>query len=222
MRKQPSVALVCAGAISRSTLSRLPAFTERLRWVKSRTFSAASRAAHALGRGTAVRDYGGLADADLLLIKVPEHEIESVVVELVASPLSWSGRTVVLLDSRSDSGTLRYLEDLGAMTASVNYIGSVPDQFLVEGHPGAVRALRVILRCNNCKILEIRRGAKEAYNAGVRAATVDFIPLVVTAVERFRKAGMDRAEARVTAATLFENSIRAYFRAGKRLLRDQS
>lgn len=200
----------------------MPAFTERLRWVKSSTFSAASRAVNALGRGAPVRDYAALADADLLLVKVSERDMESVVGELAASQLKWPGRIVVLLDSRHDSDALHSLEHHGAMTASVNYLGSAQEVFLLEGHPDAVRTLRVMLRCPGCQVLEIRRGAKGIYDAGVRAATIDFIPLLMTAVERFRKAGMDSAAARSTAAALFEDSIRAYSRAGKRLLRDRS
>src|SRR5258708_29679037 len=68
MTKARSVALVCAGQVSRSGLVRLPALAEQLALVKSTHLRQASRAANALRAGTAVSTYEQLAKAKTFLI----------------------------------------------------------------------------------------------------------------------------------------------------------
>jgi predicted short-subunit dehydrogenase-like oxidoreductase (DUF2520 family) len=210
---------VCAGAVSRSALGRLPVLRRRIRWVKSSTISTASRAANSLGSGTPVRDWTGLAGASVVLIQAPDATVSALVEEMAAAELAWSGRSVVLLDSSFGSGVLRALERQGAAPASLNWLGSPPDRFLLEGDESAVRQVRSLLKQRGTEVIEIRRDGKADYLCGVRQATDRFVPLLAATVEHFMRAGMNKSAAEMMARSLVEGSVRAYFRAGKRLLR---
>lgn len=220
MRIQPRVALVCAGALSRSGLVRLAALRQRIRWVKSSTISAAGRAANALGSGTPVGTWAGLENATLVLIQAPDEHIPNLIQEMAFSDLAWAGRAVILIDSNLGSGALSLLERQGAMPGSLNWLSTTPDRYLIEGQETAVRILRSLIKDRKTEIVEIRRGGKSDYLAGVQQGTDGFLRLLASTVDQFMYAGMDKPTAERTAASLMESSMRAYFRAGKRLLKE--
>src|SRR5262245_45264711 len=139
MRNQPQVALVCAGAVSRNGLGRLPALRQRIKWVKCSTISAAGRAASVLGSGAPVRTWEGLDEASVVFIQAPDAAIPALVEEMADSDLVWSGRSVVLVDSNLGSGALALLERRGASPGSLNWLGAPPDRYLLEGGESAVR-----------------------------------------------------------------------------------
>jgi hypothetical protein len=218
MKKQPWVGLVCAGQVSRTGLARIARLDEQLGWIKSNTVATASRAVNGLKAGRAIRDYESLSKAHLILIQAPGETIEPITEALAASGLHWPGKSVALFHSVLDSSALSRLERLGASVASFALLGDSPPKFLLEGQPDAVAMLRRFFRHSQTTAIQIEHGRKSEYLAGVYAATAEFMPLISKAVERFRRAGMDKAEAGSTAALLIESSMRAYFRSGMRLL----
>jgi hypothetical protein len=222
MKKQPPVALVCAGPVNRGSLGSLPGIVEKLRWIKTGHVSSTTRAVNTLGCGTAVREYAGISGAEIVLVKAPEPVVADLVAEMADAALDWTGRTVVLVDTDLDSMALAPLEQLGAFPASLTRLNALPDTVLLEGHAEAVRAVRRLLRSRSPQVIEIHRGCKHEYLAGVRLGTSSFLPTIAGAIDHFLRAGMQKAAAEKTAAFLFEDSIRAYFRAGKRLLRNRS
>jgi len=218
MKKKPAVALVCAGPISCPGFDRLAALSEQLRWIKASHLSSATRAVRTLGRGTAVREYAELAGADIVLVRAPDPAIPRLVAEMAAADLDCRNRTVVLLDTFHDSLALAPLEVQGAFPASLTRLSALPDIVLTEGHPEATRRLRKILRGRPPQVMEMRRGGKAEYHEGVRLGTSAFLPTISAAIDHFRRAGMQKAAAEKAAASLFDSTIRSYFRAGKRLL----
>ena len=219
MKDQPRVGLVCAGQISRSAVGKLPGLRQRVHWVKSGTISAASRAANALGSGLPVRDWIGLRQASVILVQAPDEAIPELICEMAKSELDWKERSVVLIDSDFDSTALALLERHGACPGSLNWLGSSPDRYLIEGKHEAVVRMKSLLPRRGSEIIEIRRGGKSDYLTGVRHATDGFLPLLAASVDRFVKAGMEKGAAERTAAALVEASVRAYMRAGRRLLK---
>jgi hypothetical protein len=188
--------------------------------VKTGNISCATRVANALGCGIAVREYSDLSGAQIIILKAPDDSLSELLSEMAESGLDWTGRTVMLFDSDLDSSMLAPLEHLGAFPASLSRLHDLPDTLLAEGHPQAVRCFRRSLRAQHGhQLIEIRRGCKAEYLAGVRLGTTAFLPTVAAAIDHFCSAGIPKAAAEKTAASLFEGSIRAYFRAGKRLLR---
>ena len=218
MKKQQRIALVCAGPVSRSGLSRLPALRAQLAWVKSSNPSAASRAANVLG-GRAVREYTELGEASIVLIRAPDDLLPSVIEELRQSELEWAGRTVVLFESGLDSTALEPLALAGAHPASLSLVDAISPAVLLEGSADARRRIRNLLAGGRDNLIELTKGGKTEYRAAVHACTTAFVPAIAAAVDRFVRAGMQKAAAEKTAASLFEGSLRAYLRAGKRLLR---
>jgi hypothetical protein len=217
MKKQQRIALVCMGPVSRSGLSRLPGIRDQLMWVKSSTPSAASRAANVLG-GSAVREYSELDAAGILLILAPDDTLTGVVEELRAE-MDWRGRTAVLFESSLDCTVLKPLAAAGAHIASLNMTDALSPAVLLEGTVEARRRIRPLVGGGRHNLVELNEGGKAEYLAAVHGCTVAFMPAVAEAVDGFRRAGMEKAAAEKTAASLFENSLRAYLRAGKRLLR---
>lgn len=218
MKKQRPIALVCAGPVSRTALLRLPALADQLGWVKSGTISAASRVVNSMGYGKPVREFGDLEGADILLVHVPDGALQAILADLGSCDLDWKGRTVVLFDSSHDSSMLTPLERKGALPATANWLGPSPERYLIEGHPEALRRLRPVLRQRNAQVVQLRRGAKAEYLSAVQLATTAFFPQISAVIDQFRRAGIEKSAAERTAVSLFEGSIRAYFRAGKRLL----
>src|SRR4051812_43070422 len=113
MGKQRRAALVYAGPVRRSSLTRLPGLGTQLRFVKSSSVATASRAVRALRAGHAVRRYEDMAEADLFLISVPAKAITHIVTELAASELEWKSRIVVLFDSDAESSAFYELTKRG-------------------------------------------------------------------------------------------------------------
>lgn len=217
MRKQPWVGLICAGPVSRGGLSRLPGLHEQLGWVKSNTIAAASRAVNGLNAGRAVRDMESLSKAQLIIIQ-PANALESIVEELATSGLHWQGKTVAVFHPSLDAAALCRLERLGASVGSIAVMSESPLRFLIEGTPEALRRLRKFFRSAGMPVVEIGAGGKSAYLAGVYAVTAEFLPLIARAIDWFERAGMDKSTAGASAASLAEATMKAYFRAGKRLL----
>lgn len=219
MNKQPPVALVCAGPVSRTEMASLPGICEQVRWVKAGQIASATRTVRTLGCGQAVRTYSELAEAKFVLIKASDAAIPKLVAEMALEEFDWADRTVILFNTNRDSIALTPLEKLGALPASATRLAAMPDIVLVEGHPEALRRLRSALKGRLPQVMELRRGGKTDYLTGVRLGTSSFLPTIASTIDHFRQAGMDKAVAEKTAASLFEATIRAYFRAGKRLLR---
>lgn len=218
MKKQQRVALVCASPVSRNALSRLPGLRDELTWVKGTTPSATGRAANALG-GHAVRDYADLTAAAVVLIRATDEAVAGVVEELLSADLDWHDRTVVLFESGLDSTALAPLARAGAHAASLNHLDASDSLLLLEGAQEARRRLRRLLARGRHTLIELKPGTKDEYLSAVDRCTNGFMPVIAAAVDGFMRAGMEKAAAEKTAASLFERSLRAYLRAGKRLLK---
>src|SRR5467141_2555026 len=103
--KARSLALVCAGPISRTTLGRLPKLAGQLGPVKSGSLQRASRAVNALRGGTPVADYGDLNGARTVLVNVPDQQLPAIVAELAAG-VNWKHKVALLCNSSLDSSEL--------------------------------------------------------------------------------------------------------------------
>jgi hypothetical protein len=216
MTKLPWVALVCGGPVSRSGVARIPRLDQHLGWVKASTIAAASRAVHVLNAGRPVRAAEDLSEAELILIQAPTAAVSSIVHSLASSDVDWRSKSVALVHAVLDCSALQPLERRGACIASLALISDPPPRFLIEGQPQAAQRLRRFLKRTGADFIEIQYRRKDEYLAGVRAATIEFVPLFARAVEQLRESGMEKAAAQSIAASLVESSVRAYFRGGKR------
>jgi hypothetical protein len=214
MTKARSVALVCAGQVSRSGLFRLPALAEQLALVKSTHLRQASRAANALRAGTAVSTYEQLAKAKTFLISVPGEEMTQTIGELAKARITWRGKSVILCDSTLDSDALEPLEILGATPGSFLSIDGFQDRrFVIEGGTLALKAMLRLLKRGDATTIEITRGLKTQFLSGLALVNLLPIPLLAAALDCFRGAGVPLYQAQSIVEVQLNRSMRGYFKA---------
>jgi hypothetical protein len=214
MTRVRSLALVCAGPISRTGLKRLPDLADQLGPVKSGSLQRASRAVNSLGGGRPVSDYGELNESPTVLVNVPDNQLAAIVAELAAG-VSWKHKTAILCNSPLDSSQFAQLEVLGAAVGSFDAIAGFEGQrYVIEGSGSALRAMRALLHHDLTRVIEIRRGAKKQYLAGVALATSLVTSMIVASVKSLRGAGIPLRQAHRIAEKLAEKSLRDYLKAG--------
>jgi hypothetical protein len=221
MRRIRSVALVCAGPISRGIVSRLPGIADHIGWVKAPSFRLASRAVNALRAGEPVHHYEQLAPAALILLSVPRKSEELIVGELASARLEWRNRPVVVLDTLRESSALKPLRERGAMIATLNPIHGAGDvrALVIEGHQETIREMQRTMTPEARRYLQtITTSGKARLLAGVSEATREFLPLIASITDHFKAAGLSKQQSETLAQSLMSSSMRAYFRAGRRVL----
>ncbi|MGH9630429.1 MAG: hypothetical protein ACRD7E_19120, partial [Bryobacteraceae bacterium] len=217
MKKVRLVALVCAGPISRTGLARLPRLAGQLGPVKAGSLRVASRVVNSLGGGSPVESYEELANSRLILLSLPLAQLGKTEMELAASGLQWAEKSVALYDSPVESTELTRLRAAGASTASFGAVeGSQEKRYVVEGDPVAVRALKALIENDSTRMIELERGCKSQYLAGVTLTTTVFTPLIASAAACFRLAGLKPGQTEATLDALLLNTVRSYFKAGSR------
>lgn len=220
MKKLRAVALLCAGPVSRSALTRLPNLRRHLLWVKSSSYRVASRAVNALGAGTPVEALEEMKRAGIWVISVPVAELPGILTELQRAGVDWRHRTLIILSSEVDSDAATWFREQGASVATFAPIDVNEMRFVAEGDADAVRMVRQIVEDAPVRrVIEIKKGAKAEYLAGALTVTQHVLPLLADAVDRFQSAGLSNPEAKSIAETLLTGAMRSYFRAGRRAIK---
>ena len=214
MTKARSLALVCAGPISRAGIGRLPNLADQLGPVKSGTLQRASRAVNSIGGGTPVSRYQDLENSRTILINVPDRQLSAIVAELAAG-VGWKHKVALLCNSTLDSSGLAALEALGAAVGSFDTIAGFDGQrYVIEGSGPAIREMRTLLQQGLTRVIEIRLGAKTQYLVGVDFVSTLLTSALVASVKNLRKAGIPLNQAHSIAAKLADKSVRDYLKAG--------
>lgn len=214
MTKVRTLALVCAGPISRSALGRLPNLADELGPVKSGTLQRASRAVNSIGGGTPATSYLDLENSRTVLINVPDPQLRAIVAELAAS-VCWKDKIALLCNSTLDSSELAPLEALGAAVGSFDLIAGFDGQrYVIEGSSAAIREMRVFLQQGLTRVVEIRRGAKMQYLVGLDYARSLLTSALVASVKNLRKAGVPLNQAHSIAAKIAGKSVKDYLKTG--------
>ncbi len=219
MTKARSLALVCAGPISRNGIARLPKIIAQLGPVKSGTLQRASRAVNALGGGAPVAEYQAIADSQTILVNVPDDQLPGILGELAGTGIDWTQKIAILCNSSLGSGELTRLESQGAAVGSFDAITGFEDlRYVIEGNDSAVREMRALIEQGDVRAIEIRQGAKKQYLAGITFAT-DFLASTITgAVDCLRDSGLPIRYAHQIAATLVEKTLRDFLKSGAKAL----
>ena len=182
--------------------------------MKSGSLQRASRAVNSIGGGRPVSEYWELNESRTVLINVPDDQLAATVADLAAG-VTWKHKTAILCNSPLDSAQFAQLEALGAGVGSFDAVAGFEGQrYVIEGSSSALREMRVLLNHDLTRVIEIRRGAKEQYLAGVAFATSLVSSMIVASVKSLRAAGIPLGQAHNIAAKLAEKSIRDYLKAG--------
>ncbi len=218
MKKRP-LALVGAGPVSRSFLVRLPWVTEQIGPVFSFSYRLASRIANSLRAGFPVADYGAFEDVRTFLICVPVRLLPRAVDQLLASPIDWRHRTVLVCDAEQDSRALAALAARGAATASLAPLeGFEANWLLLEGDRSALIAARRLLAHREVRLLELRPNRKAAYLAGIAFLGVLSIPTLSAANDCFRQAGLSPHLTAQLIERLSQRTLRGFLKSGRKSL----
>jgi len=146
-------------------------------------------------------------------VNVPDEQLPAVVAELAAG-LTWKHKVAILCNSSLDSSALAPLEALGAAVGSFETISGFDGRYVIEGGRSAVLEMRALLRHGAARVIEIKRGSKMQYLAGVAFATSLLTSMLVASVKSFRDAGVPLKQAHGIAAKLADKSLRDYLKAG--------
>jgi predicted short-subunit dehydrogenase-like oxidoreductase (DUF2520 family) len=219
MKKAKSVALIGAGKLTDSPLSRFYWLSDRLGPVKSSSFRLASRIANQLRAGHPVKDFEEFHSSELILVCVPEPALHEVLGELAAAPIDFNGKAVVLISSWLDSSELRELSARGATVASICLIPGFDDlRYLVEGEPVAVLRSRRLVEHLDRRVVTIERDCKPFYLAALTWTGSVFFSVLLAAAESLRLAGVTPAVSSNILDKQVTRTLRAFLRAGRNAL----
>lgn len=217
MKRARSVALLAAGRLSRSFTGRLAGLQEHLGPVKGPSYRLASRLVNSIRAGFPVKDYRELGEFRLLLVSLPRAQLRSAIEELAASAIDWQGRSVALCDEVLDSGELNVLAARSAYTASLCPVEALGERcYAAEGDRAAVREIRMLVEGGRGRLLEIQRGSKALYLAGLAFAGSLMAPLAAASLECFRAAGLPPSSANALVESAASRSVRACLKAGRK------
>lgn len=217
MKKRPLVALVAAGKITGSPVTRFWGLTHQLGPVKAPSLRLASRIVNTLRAGSAVESYQDLAHCSLILICVPDELVSATVADLAASGLSWHNRAVVLCSTWLDSSALTRLAASGASVGSITEIpGFNNSRFLVEGNRQVVRESQRLLKHRGAKILAVEPPLKPFFLAAVTCTGTLLYSLLLASAECLRQSTIPPADRAAIIERQVEKTLRSYFVAGKK------
>jgi predicted short-subunit dehydrogenase-like oxidoreductase (DUF2520 family) len=219
MKRAKPVALVGAGNLTDSPLTRFLWLSDQLGPVKSRSYRLASRISNILRSGHPVKDYGELDACRLILICVPDQTLPKVVSEMAVSRVSWCGKAIVLCSMLLDSS---HLSELSARGGSIGSISPVPGFegledfcYLVEGDKLAILQTKRLMARQKQRMIAIDRSLKPFYLAALTCTGNLLFALLVAASESLRHAGLPSP----LSATILEKQIgkalRSYLKSGR-------
>lgn len=208
--------LAGSGRVNGSFVSRLPGLARSLGPVAAQSYRLASRIVNSLGAGRAVRTYGELNAANLILICAPVHGVEQTVSAL-AGALDCPSKIVLLCEGGVGSRPLAPLRERGA---SVGSLQSVPGfdgrRFVAEGDRTAIlEAKRLVSRLGG-RLDQIDTAKIAVYAAALSFGSSLYTPLLEASLQCLEEAGMTKASAMKVVEGLFQSSLRGYLYAGKR------
>jgi len=209
-------ALAAAGAASRTFLSRIPALRTHLGPVASTSLRLATRISNSLRAGTAVRSPVELQVADVLLVCVPGNPLEPLIDKPFMDAICWPRKLVLIVEGRNVASTAEALRARGAAVGTLSAVPGLPDHFVLTGDRPAVRFAKTTVKSLKGQALEISAERLPLFESAITLTGSLFTPLLETAVESFRQAGLDQPVAARTADLLFLQSLRAFRRAGRK------
>jgi predicted short-subunit dehydrogenase-like oxidoreductase (DUF2520 family) len=220
----PTLNLIGAGHLGRA-MGRLLAASGAVavQDVLTRSQASAIEAVAFIGAGRPLASYGQLRCADIVMLAVPDDQIETVCAALDMSP----GTLVFHCSGARSSAVLAAAAARGALTASVHPVRSFADPARVaadftgtfcgvEGDAGALEILKPILLAIGARSVVIDPAAKTLYHAAAVFASNYLVTVMDAALLAYQAAGIDEAVARELVAPLATETLQNVLRLGAR------
>jgi predicted short-subunit dehydrogenase-like oxidoreductase (DUF2520 family) len=209
-------ALIGAGAVARSLLTRIPGLVRELGPVASSSVRVAGRISNSLHGGHPVGDLSAFDAASVILICAPDTGLHRIVGLLERAPLDWPRKTILFIESGASSLEFPQFYAAGASVGSLNPIEGINRSYVVEGSRSAMREAKRIVKQLGGFSLDVEFGSMSAFNAARTLSSSLFTPLIDSCVECLQNAGVDRGPAAQFAEALFARTLRSYMHAGRR------
>jgi predicted short-subunit dehydrogenase-like oxidoreductase (DUF2520 family) len=219
MKRPKPVALVGAGNLTDSPLTKFLRLSDRLGPVKSPSYRLASRISNILRSGHPVKDYAELEACRLILISVPDKMLPKIVSELASSGIAWQGKAILLCSMWLDSSHLSELSarggSIGSLSPIAGFEGLEDFRYLVEGDKLAILEAKRLLAHQNQRLIAIERSLKPFYLAALTCTGNLLFALLVAASESLRHAGLSSPVSASILEKQFEKALRSYLKSGR-------
>jgi Domain of unknown function (DUF2520) len=216
MKKAKSVALIGAGKLTDSPLSRFYWLSDRLGPVKSSSYRLSSRIANHLRAGHPVKDFEEFHSSELILVCVPEQMLPQTLGDLAAARIDFNGKAVVLCSLWLDSSELREFSARGAAVGSICPIPGFDDQrYLIEGDRPAVLSSRRLVEHGARRVITIDSSLKPFYLAALACTGSVLFSVLTAAAESMRHAGVTPAASACILEKQVSRTLRSFRRAGR-------
>jgi len=217
MKKAKSVALVAAGNLTDSFVSKFYWLSDRLGPVKSTSIRLASRIVNYLRAGHPVDDWTEFNSCDLILVYVHDRLLAQTLGELSSSGIDFRGKAVVLCSVWHGSSELAELCACGAAVGSIGPIPGFEDlRYLIEGDPLAVREARRLVEHRGRRGVVIERSLKPLFLAALTCTGSVLFSVVMAASESLRHAGITPLVSASILERQLGRTLRSYVRAGRK------
>lgn len=211
------IGLVGAGAVGPAIALKLSRTGWTVGTVASRRLLQAEEVARILGAaGASARNADAATAADLLLLAVPDREIEGVAAEIAAAGVLRQGALVLHFSGAMSSGALGALTAAGAVAGSIHPLQSfaeihsavarLPSSFLsYEGDD--LERIRAVAEDLDGRPLPIDPAGKVLYHAGAAAACNLMVAMIDLGVRLFGEAGIGREESLEALLPLIDSTV---------------
>lgn len=216
MKKQQPLALYGGGKLTASTTALVQSVAGQLGPVKACSLRVASRITNNLRAGHPVEDYAEFDRCRLVLIAVPDAQARHAIAHLAASPIVWSGKTVVICSDALGCGELLPISKLGADVASVASVPGFGGSWLIiEVRKSIGPLLRSIFGHRGTRVTVIEPDQKSRYLGALAYAGAEFAPFVRAAAVSLKSAGISSRDAAVLIERQVVRTVRSFYRSGK-------
>jgi hypothetical protein len=214
MKKPQRVALIGAGKLAGSPITRMRPLETQLGPVKAPSLRLASRIANSLRAGHPVSNYEEFEDCKLILISVPDAMLAPLLEELPGALSSWRGKIVVACSDTAGCEQLASLSHRGATTGTLAMIPGYEDRwFLLEGDKTVERQVRPMLA--PLRVTAVGPMQKKQYLTALDCMGRQFLPCLKNASDGLRTAGIPGGEVSEIVERQAIRTMRSYFRSGK-------
>ena len=209
----PLWGLAAAGSAGRSFFSRVPKLARQLGPVASTSYRLAARISNTLRAGTPVRKFADLQTSGFVVFCFPEGPLSSLA---NLEELDWTRKVILFCESPDDPLLETELRSRGAAVASIRTISALRNRFVISGDRTAVRFAQTVASSLHGHAVLVSREHLLLFESALTLSDSFFTPLLETAVECLRQAGMEQKEAAELSAALFQHSLRTFRHAGRK------
>jgi predicted short-subunit dehydrogenase-like oxidoreductase (DUF2520 family) len=193
--------------------------------VCNRTLASALEAVQFIGAGEAISDMAQLQPADIIMLTVPDDQIQASCAALLERGLLLPGSVLFHCSGAKASTELAAASALGVHVASLHPVRSFADPAVlaanfsgsicsIEGDAAALVILTAALDAIDVKVVEIQAENKLLYHAGSVFASNYLVTLMETALQAYQAAGIPRETALAMAQPLASLSLENVFKLG--------